>query len=132
MVAHALTLAPDDAGSWLAGLEGRYPPEQIAVLKRAADWLAEHGADSRADTGEPLVTHSLGTAAVLAGMKFDAETVAAALLCGLPDKAIKRDTLVARFGAHLTALVEGAAKLSRMDHLFTQITAEGGQSEAMR
>lgn len=132
MVSHALTLSPNDAESWLASLEGRYGAEHLATLKKAAAWLAEHGGEAKADTGEPQVTHSLGTAAILAGMKFDAETVAAALLCGLPEKAIKRDTLVPRFGAHLTALVEGATKLSRMDHLFTQINAEGGQSEAMR
>ena len=132
MVSHALTLSPNDAESWLASLEGRYGAEHLAILKKAAAWLAEHGGEAKADTGEPQVTHSLGTAAILAGMKFDAETVAAALLCGLPEKAIKRDTLVPRFGAHLTALVEGATKLSRMDHLFTQINAEGGQSEAMR
>ncbi len=132
MVSHALTLAPNDAESWLASLDGRYPPEQIQLLTRAAEWLADHGGEELADTGEPLTAHSLGTAAVLAGMRFDAETVAAALLCGLPEKALKRDTLLPRFGPHLTALVEGATKLSRMDRLFTQINAEGGQSEALR
>lgn len=132
MVAHALTLSPDDAESWLASLEERYPEEQRQVLKQAADWLAGHCGEEAVDTGCPLVAHSLGTAAVLAGMRFDAETVAAALLCGLPEKALKRETLLPRFGPHLTALVEGAAKLSRMDHLFTQINAEGGQSEALR
>ena len=132
MVAHALTLAPNDAESWLASLEGRYPPEQLQLLTRAAEWLADHGGEELADTGELLTAHSLGTAAVLAGMRFDAETVAAALLWGLPEKAIKRDVLLPRFGPHLTALVEGAAKLSRMDHLVTQINAEGGQSEALR
>ncbi len=132
MVAHALTLAPNDAESWLASLEGRYPPEQIHLLTRAAEWLADHGGEEMADTGEPVIAHSLGTAALLAGMRFDAETVAAALLCGLPEKSVKRDTLLARFGPHLTALVEGAAKLSRMDTLFTHLNAEGGQSEALR
>lgn len=132
MVAHALTLTPNDAESWLASLGGRYPPEQLQILTRAAEWLTDHGDGELADTGELLVAHSLGTAAVLAGMRFDAETVAAALLWGLPEKAIQRDRLLPRFGPHLTALVEGAAKLSRMDHLFTQINAEGGQSEALR
>jgi GTP pyrophosphokinase len=132
MVAHALTLSPGDAESWLASLEDRYSAEQRQTLRQAAEWLASHGGEELADTGESLVAHSLGTAAILAGMRFDAETVAAALLCGLPEKSLKRDTLLPRFGPHLTALVAGAAKLSRMDHLFTQINAEGGQSEALR
>ncbi len=132
MVAHAYALAPNDAESWLASLEGRFPAEQIQILTRAAEWLADHGGEETADTGEPLIAHSLGTAALLAGMRFDAEAVAAALLCGLPEKSVKRDSLLARFGPHLTALVEGAAKLSRMDTLFTHLNAEGGQSEALR
>ncbi len=132
MVAHALTLAPNDAESWLESLEERYPAEQLQILRLATEWLADHGGEELSEAGETLVNHSLGTAAVLAGIRFDAETVAAALLCGLPEKAIKRDTLLPRFGPHLTALVEGAAKLSRMDHMFTQINAEGGQSEALR
>ncbi|MEW5786879.1 MAG: bifunctional (p)ppGpp synthetase/guanosine-3',5'-bis(diphosphate) 3'-pyrophosphohydrolase [Pseudomonadota bacterium] len=132
MVAHALTLAPNDAESWLASLADRYSPDHLNLLTRATGWLADHAGEALADSGENLMAHSLGTAAVLAGMRFDAESVAAALLCGLPDKAIKRETLQSRFGPHLTALVEGAAKLSRMDHLLTQLNAEGGQSEALR
>ncbi len=130
MVSHALIFSPADADSWLASLEGRYPEEQQALLVEAIAWLGSHAAEESVDTGAPLVSHALGTAAILAGMRFDVETVAAALLCGLPDKAIKRDTLVHRFGEHLAALVLGAAKLGRMDWLFSDI--EGGQSEALR
>ncbi|MEW5769909.1 MAG: HD domain-containing protein [Pseudomonadota bacterium] len=132
MVSHALTVAPDSAESWLQGLSERYGEEQRALLRKALAWLEEQGAGSHADSGAPLLNHALGTAAILAGMQFDAESLAAALLCGLPDKAIKRDTLGNRFGAPLAALVESAAKLSRMDSLFTELNAEGGQSEALR
>ena len=132
MVAHALTLAPNDAESWLASLEDSYPDEQRQLLKLALETLANECCESQADAGKPLLPHALGTAAILAAMRFDVETVAAALLCGLPEKALKHETLVGRFGAHLTALVEGAAKLGRMDHLFTALNAEGGQSEALR
>lgn len=132
MVAHALTLAPNDAESWLASLEDRYPEDQRQLLKLALETLSNEGSETLADSGETLLTHALGTAAILAAMRFDVETVAAALLCGLPEKALKHETLLGRFGAHLTALVEGAAKLGRMDHLFTALNAEGGQSEALR
>ncbi len=132
MVAHALTLTSNDAESWLFSLEAVYSDAQREVLKRALDWLADHAAGAVVDTGADLAGHSLGTAAILAGMRFDVETVAAALLCGLPDAALTRDKLAKAFGAHLTALVEGAAKLSRMDRLLTELVAEGGQSEALR
>ncbi len=132
MVSHALATAPVDAESWLASLADRYPEDQRKFLERAVHWLAEHGEAEVVDSGAPLVTHALGTAAILAGMRFDAETVAAALICGLPEKAIKRDILLPHFGEHLTALVLGAAKLGRMDWLFSDINADGGQSESLR
>jgi GTP pyrophosphokinase len=132
MVAHALTFASNDAESWLSSLEEVYSEAQREVIERALNWLADHAADAWVDTGADLVGHSLGTAAILAGMRFDAETVAAALLCGLPDDALARDKLAKAFGAHLAALVEGAAKLTRMDRLLTELAAEGGQSEALR
>ncbi|MBI5329412.1 MAG: bifunctional (p)ppGpp synthetase/guanosine-3',5'-bis(diphosphate) 3'-pyrophosphohydrolase [Betaproteobacteria bacterium] len=104
----------------------------MKVLAGAVEWLARHADDGRADSNAPLVTHALGAAAILAGMRFDPETLAAALLCGLPDKAIRRDVLIPRFGPTLTALVEGAAKLARMDRLLSEINPEGDQSEALR
>lgn len=136
MVAHALTLAANDAESWLASLEDRYPEDQRQILKLALEMLANEddgvGSPALAESGEKLSAHALGTAAILAAMGFDVETVAAALLCGLPEKALQRETLLKQFGAHLTALVEGATKLARMDHLFTALNAEGGQSEVLR
>ncbi len=136
MVAHALTLTSNDAESWLASLEEVYSEAQREVLRRALEWLADHAADAVVDTGADLTGHSLGTAAILAGMRFDAETVAAALLCGLPDAALTRDKLAREFGEHLATLVDGAAKLTRMDRLLTELAAEfvteGGQSEALR
>ena len=132
MVAHALTLASNDAESWLASLDSVYSDTQREVLQQALNWLADHSAGATADTGAELASHSLGTAAILAGMRFDAETVAAALLCALPDEALAREPLTKAFGAHLARLVEGAAKLTRMDRLFTELAAEGGQSEALR
>ncbi|MDP2787801.1 MAG: bifunctional (p)ppGpp synthetase/guanosine-3',5'-bis(diphosphate) 3'-pyrophosphohydrolase [Pseudomonadota bacterium] len=124
MVAHALTLAANDAESWLASQADRYPEDQLQILKLALETLSNES--------EVLANSALGTAAILAAMRFDVETVAAALLCCLPEKALKHETLIGRFGPHLTALIEGAAKLSRMDHLFTALNAEGGQSEALR
>jgi GTP pyrophosphokinase len=132
MVSHALTAPPENADAWFASLSSRYSAAQIELLHKAYAWLQEHGAESTTDTGAPLVSHALGTAAILTGMQFDAESLVAALLCELPEKAIKRDTLTPRFGASQTALIESAAKLSRMDSLFAELNAEGGQSETLR
>ena len=132
MVSHALTIAPDSSAAWLDSLAGQYSDDQRELLRKALTWLEEQGAESTVETGAPLISHALGTAAILAGMRFDAESLATTLLCGLPEKTIKRETLTHRFGPHLAALVESAAKLSRLDHLFAELNAEGGQSESLR
>ena len=136
MVAHALTLAENDAESWLASLAASYPEDQRQILKLALETLTNEGGDECVESGATQMTHALGTAAILAAMRFDVETVTAALLCGLPEESLKQDKLQCVFGAnfapHLAALVEGAAKLSRMDHLFSALNAEGDQSEVLR
>lgn len=132
MVTHALTLPAGDAESWLAPLESQYGPEKTALLRQALDYLYEHGAENVTDSGTPLPRHALATAAILAGMRFDIETVAAALLAGLDEQALKPEALTRRFGDRLTALVLGAARLNRMDALFSELVGEAGQSESLR
>jgi GTP pyrophosphokinase len=132
MVTHTLTLAPGDAQSWLAPLESQYGAEKTTLLRQALDYLYAHGADRVAESGTPLPHHALATAALLAGMRFDVETVAAALLAGLDETALRPEELRRRFGDGLTALVLGAARLNRMDALFSELVGESGQSESLR
>ncbi len=132
MVTHALSLQARDAEDWLGGLEARFGPEKTALIRRALDELLARGADLFADSGAPLVEHALGCAMQLAGMGFDAETVAAALLSGLPEELIRPERLIPRFGDALAQLVQGAVRLERMDSLLTETPVEGGQSEALR
>ncbi|NTV97271.1 MAG: bifunctional (p)ppGpp synthetase/guanosine-3',5'-bis(diphosphate) 3'-pyrophosphohydrolase [Thiobacillus sp.] len=133
MVSHTLAASPDDSQSWLAALAGQYTPDQIALLARAADWLAGHAGDLTSDSGAALAQHSLATAALLAGMQFDADTVAAALVCGLPDAQLGRDKLVPLLGERAYGLAAGAARLRQMDHLLSEVQGEAGdQSEALR
>lgn len=132
MVSHHLTRKPDSSIAWLEALADQFPEDQWELLNKAVAWLEAHANETRADTGAPLVQHALGTAAILAGMRFDVETLAVALLHGLPEKAIQRETLSQFFNPQLANLVESATKLTRMDHLFAELSAEGGQSEALR
>ena len=132
MVTHTLTLAPGDAESWLKPLASQYGAEKTALLRQALDYLYAHGAERVADSGTPLPQHAMATAAILAGMRFDVETVVAALLAGLDEAALKPDELTRRFGARLTSLVLGAARLNRMDALFSELVGDAGQSESLR
>lgn len=133
MVSHALAASPDDSRSWLAGLAAQYNPDQLALLTRAADWLARHADGLSSDSGTPLFEHSLAAAALLASMQFDADTVAAALVCGLPENHLHRDALVPVLGESGFGLAAGAARLRQMDHLLSEVQNEGvDQSEALR
>ncbi len=133
MVAHALTLVPADAADWLAGLDSRYGEEQREILSRATAWLTAHAANLDRNAGSNLIAHSLGVAAILAGMQFDAETVAAALISGLPETLLDDKKLSHEVGEGTHRLALGAARLHRMDHMLTEVQADGHeQSEALR
>lgn len=132
MVSHALTLPPGDAGGWLAGLTGLYDAAQLGLLSRAADWLTTHAGGSTTDSGADLAAHGLATAAILAGMQFDSDTVAAALICNLPAPHLGQDTLTPALGDNVSHLARGAARLHQMDHLLSEVTGEGNQNEALR
>ncbi len=132
MVTHALSLPTLDAEGWLRRVEERYGAQPAEVIGRALGYLADHGANLAADSGTPLTKHALGGARQLAEMGFDAETVAAALLAGLPETALEPDGLTREFGPTLAALALGAARLNRMDALFSELGGDGGQSEALR
>jgi GTP pyrophosphokinase len=133
MVAHALTHAHGDTAGWLAALENKYPPEQFELLNKAAAWLESHAGEQTVDTGAALVSHSLGTAAILAGMQFDTETVAAALICSLPIAKLAADRLAPALGEPVCRLAQGASRLHQMDRLLAETQPEGqDQSEALR
>ncbi|MDR3394342.1 MAG: bifunctional (p)ppGpp synthetase/guanosine-3',5'-bis(diphosphate) 3'-pyrophosphohydrolase [Parasulfuritortus sp.] len=133
MVAHALTQTHDGASGWLAALEQKYSPEHLALLKQAVDWLETHGNGLTADTGAALIDQSLGTAAILAGMQFDAETVAAALICTLPEPSLSSDRIEPALGKPVSHLAQGAARLHQMDRFIAATQPEGqDQSEALR
>ncbi|MCS6785928.1 MAG: bifunctional (p)ppGpp synthetase/guanosine-3',5'-bis(diphosphate) 3'-pyrophosphohydrolase [Thiobacillaceae bacterium] len=132
MVTHALALTPSDAQSWLEPLLAQYGTDKGQRLQAAVEYLQRHGAQASTELGQPLLTHALATAAILAGMRFDVETVAAALLSGLPQAALAPESLDRHFGPTLARLIQGAARLNRMDALFSELSGEAGQSESLR
>ncbi len=132
MVAHALTLNSGDVETWLAPLQEQYGPVRAGLIRRALDYLDALGANNPTVTGATLADHALGTAAILAAMRFDADTVAAALLGGLPEEVLDPEKLAREFGDTLAPLAIGAARLNRMDALFSELAGGNAQSEALR
>lgn len=93
-----------------------------ALVERAADWSAPQLAALQAPSGEPLIDHAIGTAAVLAVMQTDAQTRAAALLVALPEikqasSSKQPDSITQEFGDEIGRLVQGTRALLRLGSL---------------
>ncbi|MGH8216231.1 MAG: RelA/SpoT family protein, partial [Rhodanobacteraceae bacterium] len=101
----------------LAGQLAAYlPPEQIERVRGAYAVSAHAHASQRRKSGEPYITHPLAVAAILAGLRLDAETIIAAILHDtLEDTGLTRVQLESGFGTTVTELVDGVTKLERVD-----------------
>ena len=133
MVTHTLSLPEADSESWLTQLESRFGPDKCVLIRQAFEYLQEHGDNLVSDSGAALISHSFGCGRQLSAMGFDTETIAAGLLCGLPESALQTDLLLPRFGPALTSLALGSLRLQRMDQFLAETqTEQSSQSEALR
>jgi GTP pyrophosphokinase len=100
----------------LEKLRANRPADDAELLRRAYDFAAEHHGGQKRVSGDPFLSHPLEVAHILADMKLDVTTLAAALLhdvvedTQIPISAIEKD-----FGSVTARLVEGATKISRID-----------------
>ncbi|MGQ9500866.1 MAG: RelA/SpoT family protein [Anaerolineae bacterium] len=98
---------------------GQDRPEADRLLLRRAFNVARqaHHGQLRA-SGEPYITHCLATALILADLRMDTPTLAAALLHDvIEDTPYTQAQLEADFGGEITRLVDGVTKLRHIDHL---------------
>lgn len=113
----------------LEKLRANRPADDAGLLSRAYEFAAEqHGSQKRV-SGEPFLSHPLEVAHILADMKLDVTTLAAALLHDVvEDTQIPPSQIEQQFGSVTARLVEGATKISRLD-----LTApEARQAENLR
>src|ERR1700751_618732 len=105
------------------------PSEDPWLVRRAYDIAAERHRDQFRSSGEPYITHLLEVAHILADMKLDATTLAAALLHdAIEDTEYPVSRLEERFGAEVAHLVEGVTKISRLN----MMAPEARQAENVR
>ncbi len=91
------------------------PKANTELVKKAYEFAeAAHVGEKRL-SGEPLVSHCLGTALLLTDLKVDSQTLAAALLHDVLEKTnmIKRD-LEDEFGKTVADLVDGVTIIKRV------------------
>jgi len=104
-----------DVSLWIDSIAGRYSPPEIDLIRHACDFAGSPYLDHIELTGTPLLQHALGTATILINMNMDAESITASILQAVPKcMGDWQPTLVTRFGASITGLVEG---ISRMEQI---------------
>lgn len=113
----------------LAKLRAHRPSEDPWMVRRAYEIAAERHRDQMRSSGDPYLSHLLEVAHILADMRLDATTLAAALLHDVvEDTRLPLASIEARFGAETAHLVEGVTKIGRLD----MMAPEARQAENVR
>ena len=104
--------APEAFASWLEQIGAAYCAPERAAIAKAVDAARAGYGDRAAADGEPWIDRALGTAAILAGLKLDADSVRAAVLLGMPyTPRFDADEFAATFGAEVTQMIVGATRM---------------------
>jgi len=90
-------------------------PAQVEQLYEACHFAAEAHAGIYRKSGEPYIFHPLAVARILANVRFDHETLQAALLHDvIEDTHYNKEHLSSRFGPEVADLVDGVSKLTQI------------------
>jgi GTP diphosphokinase / guanosine-3',5'-bis(diphosphate) 3'-diphosphatase len=105
------------------------PDADEDLLNRAYVYaMKAHGTQKRA-SGEAYFNHPVEVAAILADMKLDSATIAAALLHDtVEDTEATHQEIIDKFGLEIASLVDGLTKIKQLD----RVTREATQAENLR
>jgi len=110
-------------------LRNHRPGEDAAVMRVAYELARELHQSQKRESGEPYLSHPLEVAHILADMRMDSVTLAAALLHDtVEDTRLSREKLAEKFGEDAAKIVEGVTKIGRLDLL----APEARQAESVR
>ncbi|MEJ2593409.1 MAG: bifunctional GTP diphosphokinase/guanosine-3',5'-bis pyrophosphate 3'-pyrophosphohydrolase [Candidatus Thiodiazotropha sp.] len=97
-------------------LEEYLEPEQVKAVYQAYLFGAEAHEGQRRLSGEPYIYHPLAVARILAEMRLDHQTIAAAILHDvIEDTPTAKEQLVSQFGEEIAELVDGVSKLTHIE-----------------
>jgi GTP pyrophosphokinase len=107
-----ITGAAVEAGAPLECILSGRQGAEAELLRRAYEFAEQAHAGQQRASGEPYFTHSLEVARILADLRLDHETIAAALLHDVvEDTAFSMGAIVEHFGAGVAKLVDGVTKM---------------------
>ncbi|NLO80741.1 MAG: GTP diphosphokinase [Xanthomonadaceae bacterium] len=122
-----------DCDEWLSRLPVAYNPSDQDMLRTAWRVARDGYGDRRRPSGDRYFAHALSVASILADLKLDANTIAAALQhdllrLGLYDAETCRQT----FGNNVADLLEGLARMEVIRDLHERPGTAEQQAEALR
>jgi guanosine-3',5'-bis(diphosphate) 3'-pyrophosphohydrolase len=90
-------------------------PEKVAVILRAFEVGDDAHKGQTRKTGEPYILHPVAVAQILANMRMDFESIAAAILHDtIEDTPLLKEDIEQQFGREIADLVDGVTKLDKM------------------
>lgn len=91
------------------------PNVRESLIKKALEFSFSAHAQQKRKSGEDYIVHPFETAMILAELKMDTETIAAALLHDvIEDAGVKKETIAEEFGSEVADLVDGVTKLEKI------------------
>ncbi|MBX2850022.1 MAG: bifunctional GTP diphosphokinase/guanosine-3',5'-bis pyrophosphate 3'-pyrophosphohydrolase [Acidiferrobacterales bacterium] len=91
------------------------PADQVAIVQRAYVVARDAHEGQMRSSGDPYITHPVAVTSLLANMKLDHETLAAALMHDvIEDTPVSKQDLADEFGDTIADLVEGVSKLDKI------------------
>ena len=95
-----------------------YSPQDQALVHSAYEFADAAHIDQRRKSGEPYIIHPEAVATILADLRLDARTVAAALLHDVAeDTGHKVPILAEEFGPEVASMVDGVTKLENISDM---------------
>jgi len=109
-------------------------PDKLAIVREAYEFALKAHEGQLRRSGEPYLQHPLETAAILADLKLDATSIAAALLHDVPeDCGVPMEEIEAKFGPEVAKLVDGVTKLSHISgQVVDKPSRDDLQAESLR
>ena len=97
-------------------LAGYLPADQVDRVRAACQFGAEAHAGVYRKTGERYIFHPVAVAEILTEVRFDHETIIAAVLHDvIEDTPVSKEQIAERFGTEVADLVDGVSKLTQID-----------------
>lgn len=101
----------------LKEIRAHYPNTNTAIIEKAYQFAENAHKGQIRLNGDPFITHSLGTALLLAKWRLPPEIIAAGLLHDVTEEShIKITDLEKEFGHDIAKIVEGETKLDRLKY----------------